>query len=231
MITSVKIVSIKTGGLQPLGTEEVMSGIHKEPVKQAWLGFNGFEGDYQADKRHHGGPEKAVHHYPFSHYAYWQQTLGSLPDFRNSSGFGENLTTDPLTEQDVCIGDIWQLDQAIVEVSQARQPCWKLNLRFARQGMARMVQDSRRTGWYYRVLTPGMVATGFNMTLLERPYPDWSVAHLLDVIYGSDGSIKALEQMATINALSESWRKLAKQRLKSGQIEDWCKRLGELSPF
>src|SRR5690606_29831697 len=120
--TSARIVSIKTGGLQPLGTEGVISGIHKMPVKQAWLGINGLEGDLQADRLHHGGAEKALHHYSASHYAYWQQILGKLPDFGNSAAFGENLTTDALTEQDVCVGDIWQLDQAIVEVSQARQP-------------------------------------------------------------------------------------------------------------
>ena len=227
MITSARIVSIKTGGLQPLGTEGVISGIHKMPVKQAWLGINGLEGDLQADRLHHGGAEKALHHYSASHYAYWQQILGKLPDFGNSAAFGENLTTDALTEQDVCVGDIWQLDQAIVEVSQARQPCWKLNLRFAKQNMARLVQDSRRTGWYYRVLTPGMVATGYIMTLLERPYPNWPLSRLLDTLYGSVWSTEVLREIAMLSPLSESWRSLAKQRLKTGQVEDWRKRLGE----
>ena len=96
MIVSARIIHIRTGGLQPLGTEEVISGIHKMPVKQAWLGINGLEGDLQADRLHHGGAEKALHHYSASHYAYWQQILGKLPDFGNSAAFGENLTTDEM---------------------------------------------------------------------------------------------------------------------------------------
>ena len=202
-----------------------MSGIHKEPVKQAWLGFNGFEGDYQADKLHHGGPEKAVHHYPASHYAYWQQTLGSLPDFRNSSGFGENLTTDPLTEQDVCIGDIWQLDQAIVEVSQARQPCWKLNLRFARQGMARMVQDSRRTGWYYRVLEPGIVSLGDPFELLERHCPQWTVLEVTRARLNRRIEPARAAQLSALPELADGWRQAFAKISANAPAEDTSARL------
>lgn len=227
MIKSTTVTAIRIGDLQPLGQEQVLSGIFKQPVRQAMLTTIGFQGDHQGDTLHHGGPEKAVHHYPTSHYPFWQQQLNRQTDGDLIGSFGENLSTAHLSEQDVCIGDVWQLDQAIVEVSQPRQPCWRLNARFARPHMARLVQESRRTGWYYRVLTPGMVAAGFPMILLERPNPNWTIAHLLEILYGTAGHPDALREMAVLHALSESYRTLAKQRLKTGQIEDWCKRLGE----
>ncbi len=90
----------------------------------------------------------------------------------------KNLSSAGLTEADVCLGDRFALGTAVVEVSQLRQPCWKLSDRFGVRELARRVQETGRTGWYYRVLQPGSVAAGDLLTLQARPYPQWTLSRL-----------------------------------------------------
>lgn len=227
-VASVVIVNqIRIGAVQAYGPNGEPSAIDKQlasgPVR---LTEYGFSGDQQGDRRHHGGLDKAVHHYAAEHYAEWQRALPQLPAERFApGGFGENISTQGLTEQTVCVGDVFRLGGALVQVTQARQPCWKLNLRFGDAGMARRVQTSGLTGWYYRVLQPGEVVAGDALTLLERPYPDWPLARLLHHLYLDPLNREALAAMAAIPVLPPSWRQLAEKRLASGQIEDWSRRL------
>src|SRR5690606_15630671 len=137
------------------------------------IGELGLDGDEQGDRRVHGGVDKAVHHYPFEHYARWRAELGPLPVLAAPGAFGENLSSAGLDESNVCLGDRYALGSVVLEVSQGRQPCWKLNDRFGVRDMARRVQDTGRTGWYYRVLQPGVARAGDTLQLLERPCPDW----------------------------------------------------------
>lgn len=144
------------------------TGFFKEPVSSAVrLGLINLEGDGQADLVHHGGTDKAVLAYSAEHYPGWRQSMNnpSLP----FGAFGENFTITGLTEADVCIGDIWQVgDEAVLEVSQPRQPCWKLARRWRIKSLALDVQQTGRTGWYFRVLTEGIVAAGMRLVLLFR---------------------------------------------------------------
>jgi len=125
----------------------------------------------------------------------------------------------------VCVGDRFRLGSALVEVSQARQPCWKLNYRFGFAGMSRAVQGSGRTGWYYRVLEDGEVAAGSRLVLLDRPFPQWTLQRLLRVLYVDRLDYAALEAMAQLAPLAESWRKLARQRVANREVEDMERRL------
>jgi len=151
--------ALAVGAVRALGS--VTSAMHKTPVDGALvLGPEGLVGDAQADRRHHGGVDKAVHHYPRDHYAAWRAELGDLPWLDAPGAFGENFSTTGLVEADVCLGDRWSVGGALLEVSQARQPCFKLGLRFGRKDMPRLVQASGRTGWYYRVLEVGEVRAG-----------------------------------------------------------------------
>ncbi|SEH80434.1 MOSC domain-containing protein [Paracoccus alkenifer] len=203
----------------------VQSGIDKRPAGRVLLlGPTGFAGDEQADLRRHGGPEKAVHHYDAGHYPVWRAELGDLPALR-PGGFGENLSTLGLSESDVAVGDVFRLGSALIEVSQARQPCWKLNLRFDRRDMARLVQQTGRSGWYYRVLEPGEVAPDDALALVERRAPDWTLTRLHRVLYIDRQNRAELQAMASLAPLSPSWRDLAARRLDSGRVEDWQPRL------
>ncbi|QOT78238.1 MOSC domain-containing protein [Cupriavidus basilensis] len=228
---SIPIGCVLLGTVRPFGPKGVPSGIDKQAVDGAVrVTVLGLAGDGQGDPRHHGGPEKAIHHYAFDHYPAWREELSPLSTqaaevLARPGAFGENVSTAGLTEADVCIGDRFRLGGALVEVSQARQPCWKLNHRFGHAGMARAVQQSLRTGWYYRVLEEGGLARGDSLVLVERPYPDWSLRRLLHVLYVDRLDADALFAMAALPALAENWRKLARQRLERREVEDMERRL------
>ncbi len=218
--------ALLVGTVQALAGSSHASGIDKHPVEdRLWLDIEGFAGDQQADRKHHGGPDKAVHHYAFDHYPSWTAEIGSREVLSRPGAFGENLSTSGITEEDVCIGDIFMLGSATVQVSQARQPCWKLNKRFDFPGMSRLVQQSGKTGWYYRVLETGWVAPGSDLTLLERRHPEWPLARILDVLYWKTLDAAALEALCGIEVFPASWRQLFERRLQALEVEDWTRRL------
>ncbi len=230
-LRGVSIDTVLIGVVRPFGPTGVPSGIDKQPLAGAVpVTVVGLSGDGQGDPKHHGGPEKALHHYAYDHYLTWRAELSGISTQAGSllsapGAFGENLSTTGLTEAEVCIGDRFRLGTALVEVSQARQPCWKLNHRFGHAGMARAVQHSLRTGWYYRVLEEGQLRAGDALTLVSRPHPDWSLARLLRVLYVNRLDYTALAEMAELPPLAESWRKLARQRVAKHEVEDMEKRL------
>ncbi|MET0339099.1 MAG: MOSC domain-containing protein [Caulobacter sp.] len=215
---------IFVGRVAPLGA--AVSGIAKQAVQgPVWLGVDGFEGDEQGDRRFHGGPDKAVHHYPRGHYAHWRHVLGDHPLLAGGSAFGENLDLDGWAEDHVAVGDVFRLGEAIVQVTQGRQPCWKLNLRFERPDMARLMQASGRVGWYYRVLKTGWVSPGDRLELTERHSEQWTIAALWRALYITPLEGDVLRAMVGFEGLPDSWRRHAQRRLATGAVEDWSVRL------
>ena len=213
----------------PLSSDaQYTSAIDKQPcLKRITVTERGFEGDIQADQRVHGGVDKAIHHYAFDHYAYWQERLDAPQAhtvLKAAGAFGENISTTGITEADVCLCDRIKIGTCIVEVSQSRQPCWKLNHRFATPDMALYVQNTGKTGWYYRVLQGGYMEAGDAMTLLERPYPQWNLSKVNEIISGKLQDKDELQAFASL-ALTPSWKKLIDLRLESGRLEDMHKRL------
>lgn len=219
-------ITLLTGPVLPLEGSGAESAIAKTPVtSRLRLGAEGLTGDFQADRRVHGGAEKAVHHYPFDHYAAWRADLGELPLLAAPGAFGENVSTAGMTEDDVAVGDIFRLGGALIQVSQGRQPCWKLNHRFGVPDMARRVQGTGRTGWYYRVLQPGEVAPGDDLLLIDRLAPEWTLRRLWRAMYVDRLNRPELEGIAALAVLADGWRRRAQRRLDSGRIEDWRPRL------
>jgi MOSC domain-containing protein YiiM len=220
-------VRLLIGRAIPFGPNGEPSAIGKQcATGPLHLSVSGLLGDEQGDHLHHGGPDKALHHYPGEHYAVWRHELPRVAADRFSTGgFGENLATVGLTEQNVCVGDIFRLGTALIQVSQARQPCWKLNIRFGVPDMAKRVQESARTGWYYRVLGSGEVLPGSGIRLIDRPHRDWPLARLLHYLYVDPLNTAALKDIAALSVLPPSWRRLAVQRLVSGLIEDGSRRM------
>jgi MOSC domain-containing protein YiiM len=216
-----------SGRARPFGPNGEPSAIDKHCVAAPLrLTAAGLAGDEQADRRHHGGVDKALHHYPAEHYAYWRDASPQVDPARfRVGGFGENVSTLGLAERNVCTGDVFRLGGALIQVSQARQPCWKLDVRFGVANLARRVQDSARTGWYYRVLAAGVVAPGDALALVDRPHPEWPLARLLHHLYADPLNAEALRAIAALAALSPGWRQLAEHRLHTGRIEDWTRRL------
>lgn len=219
-------ITVYAGALAPLGPKGVMSGIAKTAVPSAsWLAADGLEGDAQGDRRAHGGPEKALLHYAFDHYATWLSEIGDVPLLARPGAFGENISSSGLTEHAVAIGDVFRIGGARVQVSQARQPCWKLNARFGIADMARRVQNTGRTGWYYRVLEPGRMGPEDELELLDRPAPEWTITRIQRAFYRDTMNREELVGIASLEPLSEGFRARARQRLESGRVEDWSPRL------
>jgi MOSC domain-containing protein YiiM len=218
-----KILEVLTGDIKPLGS--TVSGIDKRPVHGPQrVERLGFVGDRQADLRVHGGEDKAVHCYAWSHYAQWRAWLPDCSLLNTPGAFGENLSVEELDERDVCIADRWRIGTALFEVSQGRQPCYKLNLRFGQRDMALRVQESLHAGWYFRVIEPGLVAAGDTVELIDRPFPSHSVADLLAMIRDRESRSSHLAPVLRL-PLTPSWRKLFERRLAHGAAEDWSARL------
>lgn len=226
-VRQIDVCHLLVGRRAPFGPNGEPSAIDKRRLTgPVALGALGLEGDEQGDLRHHGGADKALHHYPAEHYPAWRRELPDVPAGRWKPGaFGENLSTTGLTEGDVCVGDVFRVGSALIQVSQARQPCWKLNVRFGRSDMSRLVQERARTGWYYRVLQTGEVAPGDALCLAERPYPDWTLARLLRQLYVHPLDRAPLAAIARLDILPPSWRLLAQRRIETGRVEDWSARL------
>ena len=227
----IDILSLRTGPVRTCGEDGA-----REPMERPWstgifketvagpvrLGFGGFEGDGQGDTKHHGGPEKAVHVYPSEHLVFWRDALGI--EAIEVGAFGENLSTRGAIEAEVCIGDVYEVGEALVQVSQPRQPCWRIARRWRRPDLAVLMQDSGRTGWYLRVLRPGEVCPGESLVQVDRPYPEWTVARANEVRHGPPAP-DALESLTGCDALARSWRDRLARRLKGAAPEDPTPRL------
>ena len=182
-----KLRALLTGRALPYTRPGSVSAIAKQPRSgPVAVGPLGLADDEQGDPRVHGGPDKAVHCYAFSQYAPWRQELAGNATAQallaQPGAFGENFSLDGINESQVCLADQWQVGSARFEVSQGRQPCWKLNLRFGVPDMSARVQNTLRAGWYCRTLQDGVVQAGDALKLLERPHPGWTVQRLLALI-------------------------------------------------
>ena len=223
-MTGFTLAELRIGSVRPFGPAS--SAIDKAPVAgPAMAGPLGLAGDEQADRRHHGGPDKALHAYAASNYPLWAAGMPDRAGRLRPGGFGENLVVEGADEKAICLGDCFRLGGALVEVSQGRQPCWKLNLRFGRPDMARLVQDSGRSGWYFRVLEPGPIAAGDRAVLTARPNPQWTLARTGRLLYHDRLNRADLAEFAALPGLPDSWRRLALARLDSGRTEDWSRRI------
>jgi MOSC domain-containing protein YiiM len=191
----------------------VTTAIFKEPVGgRVALGATNLEGDRQADLSVHGGPDKAVYAYPVEHHAYWRAELPEVP--LAPGAFGENLTTEGLDEEHLCVGDRLRLGSAELVVTQPRLPCYKLGIRFQRPDMVRRFLASRRTGLYLAVRREGDVGAGDAIALIASDPTRLSVAQVTRLHLDDGADRAALERAVAVEALPESWRDHFRARLE-----------------
>ncbi|MEF2964219.1 MOSC domain-containing protein [Paenibacillus sp. M1] len=210
---SIEVVSMNTGKPRPLqyNKKEVSSGIFKSPVNgPLFLSLLNLDGDGQADLVHHGGRDKAVCVYCYEHYPYWEEQLHRRLE---SGAFGENLTIRGITEQEVRIGDTFQFGEAVVQVSQPRQPCYKISARYGVPDMQLKVQETGFTGFYFRVLKEGNVSKSDSLILISHHPKAVTIADANRVMFGKDVPAEEIQKILDVDALSESWRDTLSKRL------------------
>lgn len=187
------------------------TGFFKTPVEgRVFADTTNLVGDAQADLKHHGGVDKAVLAYSADHYPKWRDELG-MSDMPYGA-FGENLTIAGLSEKSVCIGDVFGIGTAIFEVSQPRQPCWKLARRWRRHELTPTVVQNGRSGWYLRVRERGWIEAGMPVTLLERPNPAWPIARAHEILHHRKTDVTLTLELANVPGLSNSWVRELRER-------------------
>jgi MOSC domain-containing protein YiiM len=210
----IAIDGLFAGQVAQLKDDSRSSAIVKTPVSgRCLLTAEGLAGDTQADRGVHGGDGKALHHYPAEHYA---RLAAAFPDARHLApgGLGENISTRGLTEADVCIGDIFRIGSARIQVSQPRTPCWKIDTRTACEGVSAFIGEHGLAGWYCRVLATGEVAAGDWLEHIERPADAVTLAEFWRVIRAQRPPIEALLRLAHASGLDDAWAGTLMQRVE-----------------
>lgn len=173
----------------------------------------GVAGDQFGNPTAHGGVDKAVLFYAVAHYDLWRMEFPSLDWFPShleknqaGGGFGENLTVSEIDETNVCIGDRYSVGSLLVEVSQPRQPCWKINRRWGDPGLLKRTAQTGRTGWYARVINAGTVTAGDSITRVECPHPTWNIARANDLLMGRQSDRMATIELMSLPELADAWK-------------------------
>lgn len=162
----------------------------------------------------HGGPEKAMLAYCAGHYPLWNAELGR--DDLGDGSFGENLSVSGMDERTVAIGDIHRIGSALIQVSQPRQPCWKLARRCGLPTMPAKAIATGRLGWYVRVLEPGEIRAGDRFELCERPSPEWTISRINHLYFAAKATDRApLADVTTRPGVSLEFITLVGKRLAS----------------
>ena len=184
----------------------------------------GLAGDEQAEKKIHGGPDRALCHYPREHYLFWAREFPEQAELFVAPAFGENLSTVGLTEKNVYIGDIFRWGEALIQVTQPRSPCFKLNFHFNISDMAQQMQDAGKTGWLYRVIAAGPVASDAPLELVSR-CSEVSVYDAAAIAWHTPFDDEQYHRLLSAAGLSVSWARTMQKRRLSGKIEDNSRRL------
>jgi MOSC domain-containing protein YiiM len=190
--------------------KEMNTGICKEKTEEAFLTKEGFRGDGVANLKDHGGPDRAVCIYPHEHYQLWEREFNiSLP----SSAFGENLTVANMLERDVCIGDIYQLGDAVIQITQGRIPCSTITKRTNVQGLLKRIVETGYTGYFCRVLEEGSVRRHSTMKLI-KPHPQQvSILFANEIYFHKKTDIEGIKKVLEVQELANEWRESLTERL------------------
>lgn len=205
---------------------DIISGIDKRPVAAPSLRLTpaNLEGDGQSDTKEsrfggqvHGGPEQAVYAFPAEHYPRFEAAMGRPAAF---GLVGENLTLRGATEADVCIGDVWEWGEALLQISVPRSPCYKLGIRMGSQSLRGWVRREGLVGWYLRVLRPGIVPTTGQIMVVERDPAGVSVLEVHRAIDGGGIGPGHLQHLAPLALKARNKLKVGGRDLTGGIPEN-----------
>lgn len=200
-----KVLFIKVGKvtvtlLEDSKRKELVSGIKKYPINKAFLTKTGFISDEQADLKHHGGENKALFMFSKKTYEKINQECNTKFKIDEVSHFGENIIFSHISEEDICIGDIYSLGEATIQITQPRQPCWKLSANTQQKQMTKFIFNSGLTGWYAKVLKEGEIKKDDSLILMERKEPKLNILILNKLILNPN-----LDENLTLKAINSQF--------------------------
>ncbi|MFB5661455.1 MOSC domain-containing protein [Alteribacillus sp. HJP-4] len=214
-----KLVNLAVGTPQHLsyhGTKKMKTGIQKESVQEVYLSVDGFELDDVADKQHHGGRDRAVCVYPHEHYAFWEKEFGKKLE---KAAFGENVTAAGMTEKDVCIGDQFQIGDAVIEVTQSRIPCDTVNKRNKLPQLLKRMIETGYTGFLCRVLKEGYVREESEIEKVFTHPDDIKLSFTHSVYFEHPGAVEAMKEITAVDALAANWRTKLQNRIEKAGMK------------
>ncbi len=218
------VSELRLGVPKKMFTINVETGFDKQPVSSVNVNLFGIIGDHQVHSSH-GGEDRALLQFDSRHYAELGKTFPNSRNYLVNGGFGENLVVAGMNEHNMCIGDKVAIGNMLLELSQPRPPCFKLNHRFNEPTMALYTQNNAKTGWFYRVLNEGIILAGDPIRVIERPHPEWPVARVQHYLYHETDNKAATTTLSEMNALGKEIRDTFRHRLESNKTEDWNGRL------
>jgi MOSC domain-containing protein YiiM len=185
------------------------------------------DGDKQADLTVHGGPDKAVYAYPIEHYEFWRKVF---PNMEMPNGmFGENFTIEDLMENEVTIGDIFQIGSSKVVATQPRMPCYKLGVKFGRMDVLKKFLASGRSGIYFKVLEEGEVGAGDPIVQITKDPNRITISDIVRLYASDREDIKTMRRAVKVEALPEGWkdyfleqiRRVEKKQARNKNVGKW----------
>lgn len=225
------ITELRLGVPKKMFSIQLETAFDKKPVNSVEINELGVIGGHQVQS-FHGGPERALLQYDSNIYNELKSLFPNSSEFFVNGSYGENIVASGMNESNMCIGDIVTVGSVVLEVSQHRPPCFKINLRFNEPTMAVWSQNNASTGFMYRVLQSGIITVGDIIEVLERPNPEWSVANVMNFLYIDTNNLKASKTLGQLDALGREVKTTFQNRLEGNTIEDWSGRLtGSASEF
>ncbi|MGY0647675.1 MAG: MOSC domain-containing protein [Paraglaciecola chathamensis] len=209
-----KVLGLFAGKARPIGPKNALSGIDKRPVTSVKVDHLGITDDIQVDKRFHGGPERALHQYALHGYETIIKRHPLLHKRAIAGSIGENISSATMCDSNVNIGDIYRIGEIEVQVSSPRIPCWKIEEKLNQKGLVQLINEQQITGWYYRVLKAGAIRLGDNITLIERPNTNVSVASFVKQHFDKSSSVASLRYLSDAKGLDPQWQEKLLRRIE-----------------
>jgi MOSC domain-containing protein YiiM len=209
------VTRIFVGSIKAIRQTGTPSGINKEEVREpVFCSSLGFKGDMQADLSVHGGPDKAVHYYPSSHYAELQRFFPEIVSNLQPGSLGENLSYHLFDESNVRIGEVWKVGEVYFQITQPRHPCWKIDAKFATKGLTAFITEQLLTGWYFKVLEPGLVSPNDSWQRVESSNCRFTVREVQEICRQHRPKVEDLDHISSTAGIAKRWSHTLIERLR-----------------
>ncbi|MCT7534031.1 MOSC domain-containing protein [Aliarcobacter cryaerophilus] len=216
----IKVGNVTVTKLENQKRQDLISGIKKYPVSKAYLTKTGFVDDFQADLVHHGGFNKALFLFSSITYEKISSSFDNSFDMTNIAFFGENLILDKICEKDICVGDILKIGQAKVQITQPRQPCWKLSANSLKNSMTKFIFETGLTGFYAKVLKEGQISQNDDVVLEQRTNPNLTIEKLNQIIVEPKIDINLTKEALACEDLGHQFKNSLTKRYELGDEDN-----------